>query len=356
MDFYAGPEGESILKNKRNRTIAWIFFILFISIICLGGAVVYIDYKIKIPADQSGPQKIVVIKKGDGAKEIAKELEKEGIIENNFYFLTYVFFKRAYPYLQAGSYNLSSRINIPEIVDILTKGNVIPTERQITIPEGWNNKQIDDYLFNRRVIKDKKDFINNAVKTSEFFNYDFLADFKKGESLEGFLFPDTYQVFKDADSKEIIRKMLDNFGKKLSPELRGEIKEQGKTIPDIIKMASIVELEVPGKEDREIVAGILWKRLENNIPLQADITVRYATGNFNRPLTKDDLFYNSPYNTRIKKGLTPTPICNPGIEAITAVIYPRETEYWYYLSAPDGKTIYSKTYTEHLEAKRKYLE
>ncbi len=356
MDFYTGPEKESIIRNKRNRTIAWIFFILLIFLLILGGAIVFIDYKIKTPAGDGGERRVISIERGERAIEIAKKLEKEGIIDDDKYFLIYIFIKKAYPYLQAGSYNLSSRLAIPEIVDILTMGKVIPFERQITIPEGWNNDQIDKYLLSRQIIEDKGDFVKGARKKAGYYRYNFLRDLDQGDTLQGFLFPDTYQVFRDATPDEVITKMLDNFERKLSPELQKEIENQGKTILDVINMASIVELEVSKKEDRKIVAGILWKRLENNLLLQADVTVRYATQNWDDPLTQEDLLYNSPYNTRLKKGLPPTPICNPGLEAIEATIYPTETEYWYYLSTPDGETIYSKTYLEHRKAKKQYLD
>ena len=134
---------------------------------------------------------------------------------------------------------------------------------------------------------------------------------------------------------------------------RQELKNQGKTVPDIVTMASILEKEVKTMNDKKIVAGILWKRLEAGMPLQVDSSLLYykasGSGTFDKEI-------DSPYNTYKYSGLPAGPICNPGIESIEAAISPQESKYWYYLSAKDGTTIFSKTYDEHLANKAKYLD
>jgi len=186
--------------------------------------------------------------------------------------------------------------------------------------------------------------------------FDFLRDKPKNVSLEGYLFPDTYEINTGAQIEEIVKTMLSNFDKKLTSNLRKEIKKQEKTIFEIITMASLLEKEVKSKEEKEIVSGILWKRLKNRIPLQVDATIIYITGKKTTKVSKDDTEIDSPYNTYKYLGLPKGPICNPGLESILATVYPKNSDFWYYLSTSDGETIFSKTLEEHNIAKAKYLK
>jgi UPF0755 protein len=150
--------------------------------------------------------------------------------------------------------------------------------------------------------------------------------------------------------------MLDNFNKKLTPELVTEINKQQKTVHEIITLASIIEKEVSNDNDRKLVADIFYKRLEKGIGLQSDATVNYVTGKSTTRPSAQDLAVDSPYNTYKYKGLPPGPISNPGISAILAAIYPTSNPYFYFLTTPDGKVIYSKAYQEHLQAKAQYYK
>ena len=150
--------------------------------------------------------------------------------------------------------------------------------------------------------------------------------------------------------------MLENFDLKLTLELRQEIASQEKTIFEIVTMASLLEKEVRTLDDRKLVAGILWKRLENKVPLQVDATVAYITGKKTTKVSKEDTEIDSAYNTYKYLGLPLGPICNPGIESIVASLYPQDSNYWYYLSTPEGETIFSRTLQEHNIAKAKYLK
>jgi UPF0755 protein len=149
--------------------------------------------------------------------------------------------------------------------------------------------------------------------------------------------------------------MLDNFNKKLSIKMREDIKKQGKTIFEIITLASIIEKEVSKEEDRKIVAGIFYKRLKQGIHLESCATINYILGNNKKQLSFEDTRVESPYNTYLNKGLPPGPISNPGIFAIKAAIYPQETDYLFFLSKPTGETVFSKTFEEHNKNKRKWL-
>jgi len=168
------------------------------------------------------------------------------------------------------------------------------------------------------------------------------------------LFPDTYRVFRDASISDIVKKILDNFNQKLTSELRFEIKSQGKNIHQILTLASILEKEVSTDQDRKLVAGIFYKRLELGMPLQADSTVNYVTGKDSSRASAKDLEIDSPYNTYKYRGLPPGPISNPGISSILAAIYPSSNNYLYFLTTPDGQVIYNETHDQHVIDKAKY--
>lgn len=242
-------------------------------------------------------------------------------------------------------------------------------EKTIKITEGWTDQEIADYLAtigpwtSADFIKAAGITPTAATGTSAIAsNYDFLSDKPARASLQGYLFPDTYRVYASSTVTDIITKMLDNFGQKLTPQRRADIEAQGKTIYEILTMASIVEKEAPinyqtnDDKDARIISGIFWHRLKIGQPLQSDATLSYALGDNKTQHNTVDLAVDSPYNTYKYAGLPPGPIGNPGLLAIEAAIYPIATDYNYFLTPPGSKTvIYARTYAEHLRNKAKYL-
>jgi len=300
------------------KSFFFFFFLFFLGI--------FLWWGVYLPKDYNATEtKLFLIEEGQGLFQIAEKLEKEGLIKNKFFFDFYAFLKGAQGRLQAGEYSLSPAMSVAEIARKIISGDI--AKMVVTIPEGWTQKQIEERL---------------GLKLP-------------GENLEGFLFPDTYQFPLGVSGEEVVKKMRDNFEKKLTPELREEIKRQGKTIFEIVTMASLLEKEVKTKEDRELVSVILWKRLGNSIPLQVDATIAYITGQKTTKISREETQIDSPYNTYKYLGLPKGPICNPGLESILAALYPKDSDYWYYLSNPDGETIFSKTLQEHNYAKSKYL-
>lgn len=296
-----------------------------------------------------------VIEKGESAEEIGADLKKEGLINNEFTFSIYVFFKKLEYKFKAGEYKLYTGMGMGEIIKILTTG--IYPEVKITIIEGWNIKDITKYLVKKNLV-DSKDFLNETqnVDVEWLVKYDFLKDKPERASLEGYLFPDTYKIFVGTNSKAIVSKMLNNFEKRVNKEMLDEIKSQGKTLYEILVMASIIEKEVPKDEDRKIVADIFYKRLKIGKALESCATINYILGDSKKKLSFEDTRVESSYNTYIHPGLPPGPICNPSLSAIKAAIYPQKNDYWYFLSADDGTTIFSKTIEEHIKNKAKYLK
>lgn len=327
-----------------------LFLILIIGIFLWEG--------IYLPKEPGSTESLVfLVKKGEGTKEISINLESQSLIKYGFLFRFYTLTRGVAGKLQAGEYLLSSSMTIPEITKKFVSGDII--KEKITIIEGWNLRDIGWYFENRGMFQAEELFelVGDLPKPKDFsLEFGFLKDKPKNLGLEGYLFPDTYEINKGTSLEEIVRKILKNFDRELTPELREEINRQGKTIFEIVTMASLLEKEVKTKEDKKIVSGILWKRLEAGMPLQVDATITYITGKKTVKIPLEDFQIDSPYNTYRFLGLPIGPICNPGLESILTALYPKDSEYWYYLSTPEGKTIFSKTLEEHNYAKAKYLK
>jgi UPF0755 protein len=187
-----------------------------------------------------------------------------------------------------------------------------------------------------------------------FVNFDKKKFLEITSNQEGYLFPDTYFLYVNVTAEELVEKLRGNFNEKIKT-VDEEIEASNKSFSDILIMASIIEKEVATPEDRAIVSGVLWKRIKKGMPLQVDATLGYVTGRTSAQLTVDDLKSTSPYNTYTHKGLPPTPICNPGLDAIKSALNPKDSPYYFYLTGNDGITYFAKTFDEHKKNKEKYL-
>lgn len=324
-----------------------VYIILAFLVIVLISLLIF-WWQIRTPLNSAGEVKIFKVEKGNSAKIIAQNLEKAGLIRSPFLFRLYVFLALSQYSLKPGEYELSPKIPIRDIGDALVFGGT--NEVVITIPEGFNLEQIEDRLVGA-----------GLAKQNELMNYKFskdmpsiLSDKPKSASLEGYLFPDTYRFFKDASLSDIVSKMVANLDAKLTPELKLAIKNSSYNTYQILTMASLIEKEISKDSDRPMVAGILWKRLRAGVPLQVDATLVYITGR--QEISEADKKINSPYNTYFYRGLPKGPIASPGLSAIRVAVFPEASSYWYYLSAKDGKTVFSKTLEEHNRNKAIYLK
>ena len=251
--------------------------------------------------------------------------------------------------------------------------NTRAEEITIRITEGWNNKEIADYLEKQGIVS-AKDFMKYQAEFDSK-GYWFLRDIPNGFDIEGFLFPDTYRLFASVKvaepktaSETIIRKLLGTFAAKVPENAEDLAKKQGLSLYEAITLASIVENETGRNavsaeqkklldEERGIVAGIFYNRLKIGQALESDATVNYATSKNLPSPTLEDLQINSPYNTYKYPGLPPGPISNPSLSSINAVLNPTVTDYFFFLhKQPSGEPIYSKTFEEHVQNKFKYLK
>lgn len=292
------------------------------------------------PADsQNKTPKIFVVKKGDGVREISARLKKEGLIRNQIAFFLLIKKLSIDQNLQAGDFRLNPSMDARTIAQNLTRGML---DVWVTILEGWRNEEIALKLASEL-----------ALPESEFLKY----------AQEGYMFPDTYLIPKEASASAIAEIFKDNFAKKFTKDLQDEGIKKKISPEDVVILASIVEKEASGDEDRNIVAGILLKRLKAGWPLQVDATLQYAIGYqseertwWKKSLTEEDKKIKSAYNTYLNPGLPPAPICNPGLAAIKAVIYPKDSDYWYYLHDSEGKVHFAKTIEEHQQNIKKFLQ
>lgn len=277
----------------------------------------------------SATNQVFVIKRGESLSTIADRLVEENLIRNALVFRIYTQVQGLTKKIQAGKYLLSPSSNISQLTAILIKG---PADLKFTFPEGWRKEEYAKRL---------------AANLNDFDYQNFL---KQVIGLEGKLFPDTYLIPIDTGMAALIDIFTKNFAQKTSSlDFKNE---------DLI-LASIIEREAKTDADRQIVAGILTKRLEKGWPLQADATIQYALGkegNWWPSLSKKDLELNSLYNTYKYKGLPPTPICNPGLASIKAALNPIKTSYWFYLSDNQGQIHYAQTLEEHNQNIAKYLK
>jgi UPF0755 protein len=280
---------------------------------------------------------IYSVKEGAGISKTATDLCEKSIIKSEFWFKSFLVMFGGLKGLKAGDYALADNQSVFAIAYRLSHADYRLDLIKITIPEGLNVFEISKIISQKFPQITSEQFIKEAAKE------------------EGYLFPDTYNFLPNSTAKEILSAFKENFQIKIKT-IESEITKFGKPLGDVIKLASILEEEARTTETRQIVAGILWKRLLMDMPLQVDASFKYINGKGTKDLTLDDLKIDSPYNSYLYKGLPPTPISNPGLEAIRAAISPIKTDYLYFLSDKNGVMHYAKTYSAHLQNKELYLK
>lgn len=333
---------------------------------------VYLTVKINEPHKTAAAEKEFVVPVGWTTGQVAQSLEEQGLIDRALFFRLYFFLNKQGRKIQAGIYSLSPAMSIHKIANVMIAGAVVDKSIKFTVVEGWNAADIGEALQSLDIAS-KKTFLQ-TVAASAFSAKDFafLEGLPKGQGLEGFLFPDTYFLTSDNKAPDIVKKMLANFDRKLTPQLRQQIKARNQSIYETVILASIIEREVgrnlkKGEKlsaqdleklqaERRVVAGIFYNRLKIGMALESDATVNYLTGSKQNRASLEDLKINSPYNTYKYRGLPPGPISNPSLDAILAAISPAKTDYFYFLTAPDGTAYFAKTLPEHNRNKQKYLQ
>lgn len=311
----------------------------FVWIIVLGCLIFFIISAVWNLSPVSVPStsaKIVMINSGMGVNEIAAVLQEDGLIRSPLLFKAIALASGKANRLRPGRYTFQGQLSYLDVLNALVKGG--DEEVTVQISEGSTIFDIDALLADQGIIK-----------PGELISY----NQKQQKSYEGYLFPDTYRFLRNSGPETVIKKMTDVFKEKTDNLFTGSDDER---YPALI-LASLLEKEVPSYGDQQLVAGILKKRLRNNWPLQVDSALCYAkVPSTCYPLSELDFKISSPYNTYMYKGLPPTPIGNPGLQAIRAALAPESSHYWYYLSEPNTrKTIFASTLEEQALNKARYL-
>jgi UPF0755 protein len=297
------------------------------------------------PAQNGGLDQVITIPEGMSLKEVAGSLESKGIITNKTVFILWTRLMGNSRQIKAGEYRLSSDMEPIRIMEILTRGIIITYP--VIIPEGFSIEQIGDILAANDLV-DKTRFISLAHEPDILQKYGI-----SGPSLEGYLYPDTYQFGRGLSPALIIDVMVKRFWEIMEP-YRKRIEALGMTVEKVVTLASIVEKETGRAEEMPVIAGVFLNRLRKGMRLDSDPTVIYGMNDFAGNLTRKDLLESTPYNTYVIRGLPPGPIANPGLASIKAVLYPAETDYLYFVSKNDGTHYFSRTIEEHNRAVRIY--
>ena len=315
----------------------------------------------KAPAGQPDDTAVVpfLIHEGQSTEEIAQALERAGLVNNTLVFRVVARLRGVDGKLQAGEYQLRRNMSIDELLVVLQHAPV--NEVTVTFIEGWRMEEFAAAL-QRRQLLDGAAFLALAQRGTT--TYPWLRSRPDGASLEGYLFPSTYRLTAETTPQELLDRLLQTFGEVLTPAMREQIRNQGRTIHEVVTLASIVEREAMLAGERQRIAGVYVNRLREGIGLYADPTVQYALGYqpntetwWKRPLLFQDLEIDSPYNTYRYAGLPPGPICNPGLASLQAAIDPEAHEFFYFVAndvAGDGSHVFARTLAEHVQNQQRY--
>lgn len=349
-DFVIGTK--KLNRRKYKKLKIGLILIILVFILTAGMAMSYYNKAI-LPMEVENPKDISLeIPLGSTSKEIAKILEDNGLIRNELIFRIALKKKNAESSLKAGSYVLNTSMSLYEIIDSLSRGGKNNNVVKFTIPEGYELKDMAKKLSDEGLV-DFDRFMDLVSDKANFEDkFPFLKELNKGQSLEGYLFPATYEIYVDSTEEEIIEKMLSKFQQEYEEILKEEMNKVDMTLNEVVTLASIIEREAKRDDERHLISGVFHNRLRINMPLQSCATVQYVLGERKENLSREDVQIDSIYNTYIHSGLPPTPIASPGEKSLIAALNPANVDYLYFRAKEDGSGghIFSVTYEEHINA------
>lgn len=331
----------------------WMLAAILLLFLLFGG---FLYFWGELQPPPPGQDVTLEIVQGSPTGTISRLLEEKGLIRNAFVFRLWSYVRGDNGKMQAGTYVIKQGTSAAEILDILTQGrtqNVI----RFTVPEGLTLEQTADLLAKKGIVNREK-FIQAA--DHDTFQLSFLRNMTPAPGvkhrLEGYLFPDTYEIYRGTSEHQIIQMMLQQFEGKMTPAMRQAIAQRGLSLSQVVTVASLVEREARVAEERPVIAAVIYNRLQKNPPmmLQIDATVQYVVGH-KEQLSLQDLKVDSPYNTYQHYGLPPGPIASPGLASMQAAIYPAHNDYLFYVTKKDGsgEHYFARTYEEQLQNEQK---
>lgn len=332
--------------------IALIVLSTLILIVGVGSYFGYQHFMTQLEPVAGNEVVVVEIPKGSSIRQAAAILEERGVLRNAKFFTYYVRWQHPEAQFMAGNYRIAQGSTMDQIIQTLGSGDIISDTVRFTIPEGYSVEQIAGKLADEGLV-DKQVFLEQAARRD--YDYWFIEEIPANDAvkypLEGFLFPETYEVAKGATERQIIDRLLMQFDREFRDEWRGLSEQLGMSIYEIVIMASIVEREAIVDEERPAIAGVFYNRLlaQPSWKLESCATIQYALGKQKSVITFADLEIESPYNTYRHEGMPPAPIANPGRESLKAAVSPDKHDYYFFVTKKDGSNghHFSKTYAEH---------
>jgi UPF0755 protein len=320
--------------------LRWVVALLVLATAGLGWLVVT-----PTAAVRQGPL-VVMIPPHEGLLGIANRLLEAQVIRSRVAFVAGTLVRGAPRHLKAGEYEVPRDANAWAIIALLESGRV--RQHAILHPEGATVAELARALEAERLAD--VDAVTRVAADRKFLD----AHGIEGPSVEGYLFPDTYQFVRGMTAEEMLGKMVQRMRTKLTPEVRGRARDMGLSTHQLLTLASIIEREAIVKDEQRVVAAVFWNRLKIGMPLQADPTVQYAVAKERRALSRADLAVDHPYNTYVRSGLPPGPIASPGLGAIEAALDPAPVKYLYFVASDDQRHHFSTTVQEHNAAVTRY--
>lgn len=310
-------------------------------VLCVGAGAVYVS--LNLPNGGSG-EAVMEVVRGESARSVARKLKDEGVIISPLVFELALRLRGGH--IMAGEYSLPRNLPVRQVVEKLARGEAIA--RPVTILEGYTAVQIAEALEEAGIVPAAR-FLSAAAKVASEGDWPVPA-----ESLEGFLFPETYHFRKNVPARNVVRAMLETFFDRARTVLPENVVNDPGKLLKVVTLASIIEKETGASGERKLISSVFVNRLRKKMPLQSDPTVIYALPSFDGNLRKKDLSYDSPYNTYVRRGLPPGPISNPGLASIEAAQNPARTGYLYFVSMNDGTHHFSTNLREHNRAVARY--
>ncbi|WP_035796636.1 endolytic transglycosylase MltG [Clostridium akagii] len=333
--------------NKKVKIISIVIIALFVTLLV---STVYVGYSLKHPFKITNNKEFEV-KKGDTFYSIITRLNSQGVMTNPLIVKAYIKYYKIPGIIKPGIYMLSSDISLKEFIHNVGAGTFDENYVKVTIPEGYNLSQIADKLQSQGILS--KDNFIKACESYKLPSY-VKDDNKRRYKLEGYLFPDTYELKKGMSGNDVIKLMLNSFKDHMNLLAKNDnITIDEDKYDSIVDMASVIEMEAYKDEDRATIASVFYNRISKNMKLQSNVTVEYALGYHKEKLYNKDTAIASPYNTYYVTGLPEGPICSPGIKSLRAAAEPSKTNYIYFLSYDNGVSYFTADYNKFLAEKKK---
>lgn len=349
-------DGKAERRKAKGHPVLWSFFIaLGLVLATAGGAALYVWNGLRPPAAGDTPVRVTV-DKGMRAQQVAELLEAHGLIRDAWLFGAWLKWKGEGTRFQAGVYEFVPGMSREEIVDKLNQGQTVaPATFRFTIPEGFTVEQMAEKLAQAGAV-DREAFLDAVRHPERFTDATWVSGIPKEAGLryplEGYLFPETYEMRHGSTADDIVARMLAELDRKLNELPDGwqeTMEERGLTMHELLTVASLIEREVVVDKERPVVASVIYNRLEKDMPLQIDATIQYLLDKPKERLLEEDLQIDSPYNTYRNPGLPPGPIAAPSLKSIEAALYPADTDYLYYVTKKDGSNehLFATTFSQH---------